>query len=924
MRAWVNLVAVPILLGGSSAKALHGVPASLTPTITFGAETLAGYGGYNVGTSVTLIQLTGALGASADFTIDAAGDLVPAGSYGAAVTFHGPYTAILSNGLVANLSIAANTSTVKSHYGFTINPDTASNFQLATVLGSAANIHLGDNVVMRGGTSPGSSTTPAPTATPALNPLNLVASASRYLLVPPETSSGVTYTQGLGPNGGRIRIQCEIANTAIDANGNSVEGGNCDVGGLTVNSTYDVSIPYDFYNIHFYNNYIDNYVTTGGGPQSFMLGYKNYGYGVSTYYSRFEYGTNIPLGYTRSFVLTALSMRLGTADHDHFVAGSNGIVGTSPSPGGVVDVTTPWYITNSTFEGMATDAIDYGNNSSGATATSNFFFNFNTGQQNPTAGDEFIIGPTTYLFVGPNQLPAAYVFGSPRQVPISPNPDQTMANAICTIMAGGTMAGGASCVAGVNFPVGAPQDPNVSSAYEAYNGPIFDAVIAFSTAVNLTTYNLTAGYARASSTEWGSSTSGETAAQLTAASNVATLTLNSEHSDTFQWVHSNLGMQLLIHNGPTDYNISIRGNELPNVGYRQFYFANIADFCCMVGQGSNGVEVKNNVTSLAAANQVDLWRFNKPNVLSNTFMADVNSTAYAPSDPSYDMLVSNPNGAGPGWNGEMSRASIYSLQDGGGGGTFVNNLANSFSAGVQTTLGSVPSYSFTGSTTASSASVTVTGGVAPVVPTPLLASVATAATYVSAVNGNTITLSSKATATNGAVTFTTVDPFNGEPAGPLTVTNNESVNWSGQTALVPHDGTTMAQVYATFLPHYPLTGGVLATNRAAAIRVFTPLAGSTFVGTTSTSPYTITVTAGAVPPVNIPVNGPDIPGGDYVVSENGNVLTLLFAPTAAGSGITFGTGAMNPDGTYNGALFPNGCWNDNSVYNAATVCAAAN
>ena len=83
------------------------------------------------------------------------------------------------------------------------------------------------------------------------------------------------------------------------------------------------------------------------------------------------------------------------------------------------------------------------------------------------------------------------------------------------------------------------------------------------------------------------------------------------------------------------------------------------------------------------------------------------------------------------------------------------------------------------------------------------------------------------------------------------------------------------------------------------------------------------MTAGSVPAQWTPINGPGIPPGDVVFSVSGSTLTLLFNSTSNETTQTYATGAMNPDGTYNGALCPvdNSAvtyWND-GVCNPASV-----
>jgi hypothetical protein len=422
--------------------------------ISFGSETLAGYGGYHLPAGTTLTNIRNASGvASSDFrTNPADNDLVPGTGYGVAPpTFNGPYTATLSDGVstsAVTIAILANTSTVKSHYGFATadNPDTASSNQLRTVLGSTSDIHLGDTVIIRDGAGDSGST-------PGINPhddtYQGVGNDNRYFLRPPATA----YASGTG----RITIQCETypAPGALDVNGNEIDGGDCQAAGLIVQgngTAYAHVIPWDFSHITFYSNYAP---TPGVAIAPALLDAtgtaSQYAEGLGFYYVRVELGPNIVPGIGPDFGLHGMEVNGSKIFHAHFKGPfDQGLDAYS-------NCTTTHNWTYLTFEGIATDAVGYNianpASSCGLTYTDSFGFNWQAKDANAVAGDTFAIGGTTYTFVATPTDVAG-------DIPLGAFAALTAVNTACTIDNGVGPNNGDitipsslfACARGVNYP----------------------------------------------------------------------------------------------------------------------------------------------------------------------------------------------------------------------------------------------------------------------------------------------------------------------------------------------------------------------------------------------------------------------------------------------------------------------------------------
>ena len=836
----------------------HGVARAIVgSTLYFGSETLGGFGGTNAGavtgrlTSVgTLVNTCGAN----TFMLGPDGDLVPYfTTYGAGqplLSLAGSACQLsltaAATTVVDTITIQANTSTVKSHYGFTNNPDTPASFQLLKVLGSATAIKLGDTIMVRdGGGTTGS--------TPGLNPTDdtyqSVGHDNRYSLKPPTTAYSGT---------GRITIQCETSSyAALDANGNTQEGGDCQMAGLGIvpNNTgpYTATIPWDFRKVTFYAN-------TTPTPtyliSQYMLGELNSGSfsaeGVSCYDCRFELGPNVTTSAGVDLSLYGALVNGGTIDHSHFKGPFIQAITNPSGTAGVAAAQTPRVYTHNVFEQLASDVADLrmGANSP-IIFTNNFGFNWLAKDGNPVPGATFSIGATSYLYVAtPTDTVGA--------IPVSPSVAMTAFNTACTIDNGGyayTGGGGThACVAGVNYPATqGVADPNVTAVY-AYASPVFTVKVTARTngvGTAVSTPTPQGPYSKASyNISWGSPalSGGGPSSQAT-----GVLSFSGAHSDFYQvTTYGTSGAHADATYGGTsgpgvdfEGNIGMRAVGEPNEDVTQNFFGNPNYGCCIMN-----VIVKNNIANQSAGNQLYFESYYNPTVMFNTTISDYGGSAYDPGDPSYDPLDALT------YVGSISPANLTVVTgfQNFGGGTFSNNVTN----------------------TVSSLSNQSTAGYAPL----------------------------------------------GLASGTLTTSNNEAL---GQQATPTLD----VAGYQTFLPNYP--GGYLtadlnrpATNRAAALLRMTPAVGHLVTITTTASSTAATRVSdpdGALR-VGLPLNGLNAMTGDQVVAISGAAITLRVAATATGTA-TYGTGLMNGDGTYNGALFPNGCWNDGSVYNPATACSAA-
>lgn len=115
--------------------------------INFGAKTRSGHGGYPVGVGRTIV---GGVGAG-DWTVDTHGAIVPSGTFGAAKVFSSSsYALTLDNGAAVDITMVPNAYHVAAIATGT-NADTASAFQLKSVILLGAEVKFGDTIYLRDG-----------------------------------------------------------------------------------------------------------------------------------------------------------------------------------------------------------------------------------------------------------------------------------------------------------------------------------------------------------------------------------------------------------------------------------------------------------------------------------------------------------------------------------------------------------------------------------------------------------------------------------------------------------------------------------------------------------------------------------------------------------------------------------------------------
>lgn len=382
--------------------------------INFGTKTRSGHGGVASGAAAgSVIMGTG----SGDWQIDTRGDIVPSGTFGAVKSFsQNSYGLSLATGDTVNITMLPNAAHVRAINDGGANTDSASSFQLQTLLDQAPRagaMVLGDIIYCRDGTlAGGTALNPTGALWRIRPPAALYAGTGTvtsggsgyvngtYLQVPLSGGSGsgatATITVGAGTvttvvvsapgNGylpgdvlttpaanlggsgsgfsftvinlaGRITVQSETEHTSIDGNGNVIQGGGHQIGSLTLDAalTGDILFPIDFRWIDFFFD--------GTTSHSNFLAYTSSGYGVSAYNCRFEEGSSV----TATNTVNGMTLRAGVVDHCYFKNVGRGITG-GPSHGIAAQIT--WNI----FEAMQSDAMTL--NGAGLLVTDNFAFNF--------------------------------------------------------------------------------------------------------------------------------------------------------------------------------------------------------------------------------------------------------------------------------------------------------------------------------------------------------------------------------------------------------------------------------------------------------------------------------------------------------------------------------------------------------------------
>jgi hypothetical protein len=889
----------------------------VTQSVSFGAKTLAGYGGVvppGLSGALTINSETnGSTNPSTDFAVNkdldgTNGQIVPCtqGSltctaYGtAAPSYNGPYTLNVSDshGHTVNLTInmVANQATVKSQWGFATHGDTpsTSGFQLGKVMSSASSavIALGDTVIMRGdcGCDAG--------ITPELNPHPIL--ANNYDLEPPASyaaSTGGTYASGL-----RIQITSEIPNTGNDANGNPIDGGNASFGELRFHGG-NISpnpIPVDIRYVRNYINWAFVPTLSTSAPMSNGIwtttSVTGWGYGID--HDRFEVGPNVPAGELYLFRVEAVSCAACVATNNHFVGAWFGGISFDQHSVGQASVGDA---ENNICENVDQNCLTAVLNSVNPIIKSNFMFNGAGTNWNPLAGEYFIIGSNVYNWVS----------GAPAKqgdISLSPSWELSMMRAACVVNGGGSIPwtstsgtgpGTYSCLSGTDYWASETPDPNVSVIGWKYNGGVYYLnfqALSVGTAGNsiglhagsltfdtcsdagaqgiIASCLLVKGVAATNGTWWNTSATVNTLATSMSGGTVSTaalgwFTASEAHSDFF--IHDGISVTGTYAAGTREFNIGFRGLQIANQGGQQFLFTGGSHGCCSANMVEN-----NNLSYMGDSNAYYLGNDNNPDVETNTSLADITDDLYNPADP--DFPTFSLTGLANAWKViPFAANTIYAAAcTGTGGGTFLDNAVN-FPAATETGSGSGQQCGSPTSTPQPNAGVA--GG------------------------------------------FPTT-PNNVTQAGAITA----------YLYSYPHVQNNFAQSL-TGVPGCPAGAGIC--NRAAAIWWYTPAitSASNFVGTISGSgSYTLTVTSGPVPaqwtPINGPLAGNCIPPGDLVFSVAGSVLTLTYPSTCGSAGVTYGTGVENPDGTYNGALTPadsNGqpCWNvAGTVFNAAQTCAA--
>lgn len=192
---------------------------------TFGTKTRSGCGGADV-LGAAIGPITGA--GSGDWAVDAAGLLVPAGTYGAVKSYSlSSYSLILSDGRALGITMLTNAAHVRDH---STDADATNqvNMLLATDLGASGALVLGDTIIGR---------------TCQLN------APAAQMTIRPRAS----YAAGSGPN---IIITSEEIDTSLDAAGNPARNHGFKIGALWSNSASsgDVDYPIVFRSVQFYRN----------------------------------------------------------------------------------------------------------------------------------------------------------------------------------------------------------------------------------------------------------------------------------------------------------------------------------------------------------------------------------------------------------------------------------------------------------------------------------------------------------------------------------------------------------------------------------------------------------------------------------------------------------------------------------------------
>lgn len=347
----------------------HRPPSQIpaTQTVSFGAKTRVGHGGYPLGYQGAGTLSVAAGDPSNHWQIDNRGMLVPkngAGAYGTVgPTFSGPYTLTITDGAASTstvtVNMVANAAHMREMYSTPsgVNQDTTSSFQLRTLLGLAQGVAgamlLGDTIYGRDGIGN------------APNVSSLNQGGAVYRVRPPALVSGACWATGSGgyASNARIRITSDTINTSNDTYGNPVQGGYFFCGGLSWDSATSgpAAFPVDMVYVTFYFN-----VATGGTT---LLGYSgstgNLGWDASAYHCRFELGLAVPA--SKVDTLTGFAMQTGAMDNCYVKNVGRGVTG------GLLDAGTTT-ITSNIFDGMQSDGMTLNGNN--LVVTDNFLLNF--------------------------------------------------------------------------------------------------------------------------------------------------------------------------------------------------------------------------------------------------------------------------------------------------------------------------------------------------------------------------------------------------------------------------------------------------------------------------------------------------------------------------------------------------------------------
>jgi hypothetical protein len=649
-KAWfLGLAAAPLIFAAQAAQAWprHGRPPPAAIYVNFGDWQPARFGGLSPaqigcpGFTPTIISENDGSGNTVStFGFDSSGDFVPfpTVAYGTLETsYNGPYPLTIRCGaLTYNLqvNIVSNATYVKSHSGSVFasnNPDTTSLFQLKTVMGSATSVRLGQSVYLRDGAGDN-------TATPALNPGML-----DFRIVYP--SGG--YTQGSG----RTTIACEHQTYGADADGQLLHGGGCTIGHLAPGSATDTAVPVDFRFLSFDFEQSTSYA--GGLTQPTSVGY---GYGV--------YNSSFKVGPTNAYLENngaCLKVQFATVENNHYDGCSAAIVDFYPSATqqglSVIPTTT---ISGNVFKNLTSDAIDIA--AWNYEITGNLVYAWNVWPGNPVVGMSITVGGKVYAF----EPGGTTADGT---VPIGPSAADTMFNLACTINANGAAitgnfyGGTKTCVAGTNYPVNAVSDVNVTASWSSTSAAELPIMKLTSFASGPTQIGSTNPFG----IELNSS---ETNPYSLAAGATVTVTFNPSHPDDIQ--HEGFTDGLTHPIGEIAYNKFLRsGTPDGGITGQCIYFGNSTG-ASRVGS----LNIHNNICNLTAATAITLNLASNPNVWANTFLSDVASNSYDPSNTSpptgYNQLYQ------PAFSTLILQGTI--LAAGGSGGTFNSNVSNIFGA----------------------------------------------------------------------------------------------------------------------------------------------------------------------------------------------------------------------------------------------------